>query len=156
MVNKSWSTRTDLYVLSWVLLRLSGNSLHAQTHKLPPLLWRLQESSWWLNLVVPLVIEVHRNRRLIRDGSPVRPPRLLIHTAPELCLFHSYLLVFYNRFSEKSWSACPVTHVLYLLCLNCPVLRILLAKYRTGPLARCLLFRVPVGALAVSSKTDGE
>ena len=151
-----------------------------------------------------MLLYVHRTRRLIRDGSPVRPPRLLIHTAPELCLFHSYLLVFYNRLSEKSWLACTVTHVLYLLCLNCPVLRllihtapelclfhsyllvfynrlsekswlactvthvlyllclncpvlrILLAKYRTGPLVRCLLFRVPVGASAVSSKTDGE
>ena len=32
-----------------------------------------------------MLLYVHRNRRLIRDGSPGRPPRLS-HTAPELCL----------------------------------------------------------------------
>ena len=34
--------------------------------------------------VVEVLLYVHRNRRLIRDGSPGRPP--LLSPAPELCL----------------------------------------------------------------------
>ena len=41
--------------------------------------------------MVEVLLYVHRNRRLIRDRSPGRPPQLNFHTAPELCLLASFV-----------------------------------------------------------------
>ena len=51
---------------------------------------------------VVVLLYVHRNRRLIRDGSQGRP-HLDFHTAPELCMVDVSVLRFTGCNREPMW-----------------------------------------------------